>query len=160
MKDILKNKKKMLIITLVAIVVIFLGVAVFLLTRNDSNSNSLGNNNPGQVEGNTNLPQTKPTEVSTFEVSNFKVKKNTPNEVNMVFVITNKSKEDILEKTLKVNMYDSEKLIYTYNRIISNLKVEEYIYIQANARFEYDKVTKFEFQIDDSKATIKPTYVD
>ena len=162
MKSILENKKKLLIIFLGVAVVIFLVLGIYLLTKKEPDNNNLdnNNNNPPQVGENNNPVQTKPMEISTFEVSNFEVKKNTPNEVNMVFKIVNKSKEDIKGKTLDINMYNKDKLLYTYGYVIEDLKVEEYMYVQANANFEYDKITKFEFQIDDKKVSIDPTYVD
>lgn len=170
MKSVLENKKKLLIIILVFVGIIFLVLGIYALTNNDlknsgnnsiNDNNNSNNNNLPQVDGNKNpIVEVNPTEVSTFKISNFEVKKNTPNEVNMVFKVVNESKEDIKGKTLDINMYNKDKLLYIYGYVIEDLKVGEYMYVQANAAFEYDKITKFEFQIDDSKVSIKPTYVD
>ena len=49
------------------------------------------------------------------------------------------------------------ELIYTYGYKIENLESKTSIYIEANPEFEYKKITKYEFSIDDSKIVVEPT---
>ena len=156
MKDIMNNKKKLLILILVLVGIILITVGLFIFIKEDDKNKEVPNSN----ETGNQVVEKNPTKLSAFDISSFKVKKNTPNEVNMVFFITNNSKEDIKEETLNINMYNKDKLIYTYHYLIQDLKASAYIYVQANAKFTYDKITKFEFQINDSKVSIEPTYVD
>lgn len=147
-----KNSKIIKIGGIVLLVVLVISFTFIFLNNHDKEDNNKNNNN-NQVLNNE-------VKVSTFDISNLQVQKNTPNKVNMVFKLMNKSDKDILNKTLEINMYQNNKIIYTYHYLIENLKVSEYIYVQANASFNYKKIDKFEFVIDESKVSIEPTYVN
>lgn len=148
-----KNSKIIKIGGIVLLVVLVISFTFIFLNNHDKEDNNKNNNNNNQVLNNE-------VKVSTFDISNLQVQKNTPNKVNMVFKLMNKSDKDILNKTLEINMYQNNKIIYTYHYLIENLKVSEYIYVQANASFNYKKIDKFEFVIDESKVSIEPTYVN
>ena len=72
----------------------------------------------------------------------------------MSFKLTNKSKETINDKYLSINLYNKDKLLYTYDYKIMDLQADESIYINANPEFEYDNITKYEFVIDNDKVVI------
>lgn len=150
-----KKKLYMIIIAFFGVILVFF--VIFILSKNvlkdnDSNYNKYGNETAGKVD--------QIVKISSFDINNFEVKKNTPNQVNMVFKLTNTSKNDIVGKSLDINMYDGKVLLHTYGYIIESLKTSEYIYIQANASFKYNKIDKFEFVIDDEKVSISPNYID
>lgn len=150
-----KNSKIIKIGGIVLLVVLVISFTFIFLNNHDKEDNNKNNNN-----NNNNQVLNNEVKVSTFDISNLQVQKNTPNKVNMVFKLMNKSDKDILNKTLEINMYQNNKIIYTYHYLIENLKVSEYIYVQANASFNYKKIDKFEFVIDESKVSIEPTYVN
>lgn len=139
------------IILLLVLLVLF--IFIFLNNREKEENNGSNSSNNNQI-------QNIVTNISTFDIVNFKVQKNTPNKVNMVFKLINKSEKEILNKSLDINMYQNNKIIYTYHYLIENLKVSESIYVQANASFNYKKIDRFEFVIDEEKIKIEPTYVD
>ena len=87
----------------------------------------------------------------------FEASTSTPNRVDMSFKLENISNETINDKYLNINLYDGDKLIYTYGYKIENLASKTSIYIDANPEFEYKKVTKYEFSIDEEKIVVEPT---
>ena len=87
----------------------------------------------------------------------FEASTSTPNRVDMSFKLENTSNETINDKYLNINLYDGDKLIYTYGYKIQNLNSKTSIYIEANPVFEYEKVTKYEFSIDEEKIVVEPT---
>ena len=58
---------------------------------------------------------------------------------------------------IDICLYNGDKLIYTYGYKIENLASKTSIYIEANPEFEYKKVTKYEFSIDEEKIGVEPT---
>lgn len=153
-----KNSKMIKIGVIIFLIILFISLTLVFLNNRDKKENN-NSNNPNN-DANNNQVQNNVISISTFDISDFQVQKNTPNKINMVFKLINKSETTISNKTLDINMYQNNKIIYTYHYLIQDLKVSEYIYIQANASFNYQKIDKFEFVIDESKVSIEPTYLD
>ena len=139
----MKNKKIFILLgSLIGILLII--ACIYLIVNKDSN-NKLNNNKNNTEE--------KPSEISSFEISLFDVELD-KNKVNMSFKLTNKSKDVINDKYLSINLYNKDKLLYTYDYKITNINANESVYINANPEFEYDNITKYEFVIDKEKVVI------
>ena len=143
-------KKKVINILIIAIGIILIVGAIYLI----DNKNSQDTNNDNK---NNNKTEEKVNKISTFEISMFEASTSTPNRVDMSFKLENTSNETINDKYLNINLYDGDKLIYTYGYKIQNLNSKTSIYIEANPVFEYEKVTKYEFNIDEEKIVVEPT---
>ena len=154
----MEKKKKNLIIGFLLVGILVVILVFFAFKKNIFNNNANPNKdeninlNPNQGE--------KETEVSTFSISKFEVDKNVSGQVSLFFKLTNKSKEAIKDKYLDINMYDGKDLLYTYDYLIENLKVDEFIYVEATANFSYKNISKYEFVIDDIKVSLEPVYID
>lgn len=142
-------KKKVINILIIIIGIILIVGAIYLIANKDSQDTNNDNKN--------NKTEEKVNKISTFEISMFEASTSTPNRVDMSFKLENISNETINDKYLNINLYDGDKLIHTYGYKIENLASKTSIYIEANPEFEYKKVTKYEFSIDDSKIVVEPT---
>ena len=141
----MKNKKIFIILgSLIGVLLII--ACIYLIVNKDSGNNTNPNDNK-------NNPEEKPSEISSFEISLFEVELS-KNKVNMSFKLTNKSKEVINDKYLSINLYNKDKLLYTYDYKITNINANESVYVNANPEFEYDNITKYEFVIDKEKVVI------
>ena len=143
----MKKKVINILIMVIGIILIVLGILI-------ANKNSQDTNNDNK---NNNKTEEKVNKISTFEISMFEASTSTPNRVDMSFKLENISNETINDKYLNINLYDSDKLIHTYAYKIENLASKTSIYIEANPEFEYKKVTKYEFNIDEEKIVVEPT---
>lgn len=158
-----KDKKNLLILIIgvVGIIILIFGISYTINSSSNNNSgeNSSTNNNDSNNNENNenNLPVVN---VSVFEISNLEMLKNTPNKVAMGFKIVNKSKEKIDNKSLFIKFYEKDKLVHTYEKIITDLNSNDSKYMQVNREFEYKEITKIEFQIGDEVVSLKPNYVD
>ena len=144
------NKKIINILILVIGIILIVGGIYLIANQNSNNNNNTNRNNNNQTEEQIN-------KISTFEISMFEASTSTPNRVDMSFKLENISDEIINDKYLNINLYDGDKLIYTYGYKIENLASKTSIYIEANPEFEYEKVTKYEFSIDENKIVVEPT---
>lgn len=142
-------KKKVINILIIVIGIILIVGAIYLIANKDSQDTNNDNKN--------NKTEEKVNKISTFEISMFEASTSTPNRVDMSFKLENISNETINDKYLNINLYDDDKLIYTYGYKIENLASKTSIYIEANPEFEYKKVTKYEFSIDEEKIGVEPT---
>lgn len=142
-------KKKVINILIMVIGIILIVGAIYLIANKDSQDTNNDNKN--------NKTEEKVNKISTFEISMFEASTSTPNRVDMSFKLENISNETINDKYLNINLYDDDKLIYTYGYKIENLASKTSIYIEANPEFEYKKVTKYEFSIDEEKIGVEPT---
>ena len=142
-------KKKVINILIIVIGIILIVSAIYLLANQDSEKNNNNNNN--------NKTEEKINKISTFEISMFKASTNIPNQIDMSFKLENISNETITNKYLNINLYDGNKLIYTYDYEILNLNGKTSIYIEVNPTFEYEKITKYEFSIDEEKIVVEPS---
>lgn len=155
MKKINIKNKKVLFSLIIGFIILIIGIILIFNNIKNDNNEDLKNNNNTLNQENTDL-----VKIGNFNISNFEVVKNTSNKVGMVFKLTNSGKTDIVNENLDINMYENNKILYTYGYVIEDLKVNEYIYIQANASFNYKEIDKFEFVIGDTKVSVEPTYVD
>ena len=142
-------KKKVINILIMVIGIILIVGAIYLIANKDSQDTNNDNKN--------NKTEEKVNKISTFEISMFEASTSTPNRVDMSFKLENISNETINDKYLNINLYDGDKLIHTYGYKIENLASKTSIYIEANPEFEYKKVTKYEFSIDEEKIVVEPT---
>lgn len=142
-------KKKVINILIIIIGIILIVGAIYLIANKDSQDTNNDNKN--------NKTEEKVNKISTFEISMFEASTSTPNRVAMSFKLENISNETINDKYLNINLYDGDKLIYTYGYKIENLASKTSIYIEANPEFEYKKITKYEFSIDEEKIVVEPT---
>ncbi|MCI5701954.1 MAG: hypothetical protein MR266_04235 [Erysipelotrichaceae bacterium] len=143
----MKDKKKLIIILGSLIGILLIIACIYLITnKGDSSNNNKQNDNKNNTEE-------KPSKISSFEISLFEATLN-KNKVDMSFKLTNKSKETINDKYLSINLYNKDKLLYTYDYKITNINANESVYINANPEFEYDNITKYEFVIDKEKVVI------
>ncbi len=140
----MKDKKKLIIILGSLIGILLIIACIYLIVNKDSNN---------KLNDNKNNTEEKPSEISSFEISLFDVELD-KNKVNMSFKLTNKSKDVINDKYLSINLYNKDKLLYTYDYKITNINANESVYINANPEFEYDNITKYEFVIDKEKVVI------
>lgn len=140
MKDILKNKK-VVVIGLLIIGIVILIVGIKLVFKDSEPSN-----NPNQVE-----------KISTFAISNFEADLTQVDIVKVFFKIQNTGSKDISEKTLKINFYSNKELLSTYEYAIKNLKANESIYVEGEIGFSYYDIDTYEFVIDNEKIVVKPT---
>ncbi len=144
----MKKKVINILIMVIGIILIVLGILIANKYSKDTNNDNKTNNNKTEEKVN---------KISTFEISMFEASTSTPNRVDMSFKLENISNETINDKYLNINLYDSDKLIHTYAYKIENLASKTSIYIEANPEFEYKKVTKYEFNIDEEKIVVEPT---
>ncbi len=150
----MKNKKKLGIILIITVFLIIIGV-IFLLSKLSNKTETSNNENK-----NNNYTEKEPSvKINNFDILNFEVSKN-KEELVMVFKLTNLSKEIIKNKQLDINIYEGNKIVYTYGYLINDLNSDEYIYVQANAKFTYNNIEKFEFVIDNNAISVKPNYVN
>lgn len=145
-------KKKVINILIMVIGIILIVVGILI-----ANKYSKDTNNDNKTNNNNNNTEEKVNKISTFEISMFEASTSTPKRVDMSFKLENISNETIDDKYLYINLYDGDKLIYTYGYKIENLASKTSIYIEANPEFEYDKVTKYEFSIDEEKIVVEAT---
>ena len=143
----MKKKVINILIMVIGIILIVLGILIANKYSKDTNNDNKTNN---KIEEKVN-------KISTFEISMFEASTSTPNRVDMSFKLENISNETINDKYLNINLYDGDKLIHTYGYKIENLASKTSIYIEANPEFEYKKVTKYEFSIDEEKIIVEPT---
>lgn len=143
----MKKKVINILIMVIGIILIVVGILIANKYSKDTNNDNKTNNKTEE----------KVNKISTFEISMFEASTSTPNRVDMSFKLENISNETINDKYLNINLYDGDKLIHTYGYKIENLASKTSIYIEANPEFEYKKVTKYEFSIDDSKIVVEPT---
>ena len=148
-------EKKVINILIIVIGIILIVGAIYLIAN--KNSQDTNNDNKTNNNNNNNKTEEKVNKISTFEISMFEASTSTPNRVDMSFKLENISDETINDKYLNINLYDGDKLIYTYGYKIQNLNSKTSIYIEANPVFEYEKVTKYEFNIDEEKIVVEPT---
>lgn len=148
----MKDKKKFFILVLSVIGIICLVLGVIFLNNKTTNSNE----EPKPNEPSNNAP----VKLSMFEISNLEVLKNTPNRVAMGFKIVNTSKEKIDNKSLFIKYYEKDKLVHTYEKIVTDLEANDSKYMQVNREFEYKEITKIEFQLGDEVVSLIPTFVD
>lgn len=144
----MKKKVINILIMVIGIILIVLGILIANKYSKDTNNDNKTNNNKTEEKVN---------KISTFEISMFEASTSTPNRVDMSFKLENISNETINDKYLNINLYDGDKLIHTYGYKIENLASKTSIYIEANPEFEYKKVTKYEFNIDEEKIVVEPT---
>ena len=143
----MKKKVINILIIVIGIILIVVGILIANKYSKDTNNDNKTNN---KIEEKVN-------KISTFEISMFEASTSTPNRVDISFKLENISNETINDKYLNINLYDGDKLIYTYGYKIQNLNSKTSIYIEANPVFEYEKVTKYEFSIDEEKIVVEPT---
>lgn len=143
----MKKKVINILIMVIGIILIVVGILIANKYSKDTNNDNKTNN---KIEEKVN-------KISTFEISMFEASTSTPNRVDMSFKLENISNETINDKYLNINLYDGDKLIHTYGYKIENLASKTSIYIEANPEFEYKKVTKYEFSIDEEKIVVEPT---
>ena len=146
-------KKKVINILILVIGIILIVGAIYLIANKDSQDT----NSDNKTNNNNNKTEEKINKISNIEISMFEASTSTPNRVDMSFKLENISNETINDKYLNINLYDGDKLIYTYGYKIQNLNSKTSIYIEANPVFEYEKVTKYEFSIDEEKIVVEPT---
>lgn len=144
----MKKKVINILIMVIGIILIVVGILIANKYSKDTNNDNKTNNNKTEEKVN---------KISTFEISMFEASTSTPNRVDMSFKLENISNETINDKYLNINLYDGDKLIHTYGYKIENLASKTSIYIEANPEFEYKKVTKYEFNIDEEKIVVEPT---
>lgn len=144
----MKKKVINILIMVIGIILIVVGILIANKYSKDTNNDNKTNNNKTEEKVN---------KISTFEISMFEASTSTPNRVDMSFKLENISNETINDKYLNINLYDGDKLIHTYGYKIENLASKTSIYIEANPEFEYKKVTKYEFSIDEEKIVVEPT---
>ena len=159
MKNNKMDKKKILVLVIGIIGIISLVFGIIYATKS-SNNNGGENSGTNSNETNNNENKLPVVKVSGFEISNLEMLKNTPNKVAMGFKIVNISKEKIDNKSLFIKFYEKDKVVHTYEKLITNLNPEDSKYMQVNREFEYKEITKIEFQIGDEVVSLKPTYVD
>ena len=143
----MKKKVINILIMVIGIILIVVGILIANKYSKDTNNDNKTNNKTEE----------KVNKISTFEISMFEASTSTPNRVDMSFKLENTSNETINDKYLNINLYDGDKLIHTYGYKIENLASKTSIYIEANPEFEYKKVTKYEFSIDEEKIVVEPT---
>ena len=146
-------KKKVINILILVIGIILIVGAIYLIANKDSQDT----NSDNKTNNNNNKTEEKINKISNIEISMFEASTSTPNRVDMRFKLENISNETINDKYLNINLYDDDKLILTYGYKIENLASKTSIYIEANPEFEYKKVTKYEFNIDEEKIVVEPT---
>ena len=144
----MKKKVINILIMVIGIILIVVGILIANKYSKDTNNDNKTNNNKTEEKVN---------KISTFEISMLEASTSTPNRVDMSFKLENISNETINDKYLNINLYDGDKLIHTYGYKIENLASKTSIYIEANPEFEYKKVTKYEFNIDEEKIVVEPT---
>ena len=155
LKDMVKNKRNIVIILLIiGIIGIGLGLSFVLSSDKPKQpNNNINNNGNGSASNNNNTEK-----IGSFSVSNLEVDLTEVNVVKMFFKLENTSSKDISNKPLDVNFYDNDdKLIFTYSYLIESLKSKENIYVQGTPTFPYQNIKKYEFVIDNNKVIVEPT---
>lgn len=131
------NLKKILFIIFLILGIIMLGLGIFNLTKKtnmDNNQNNL-----------------------EFRIVNFHVDINTPNNIKISFNIVN-GETLLKDKNLKLNFYENNNIVYTYEYSIDELEALGEIKVETNLEFDYTEITKYEFVIDNSKFNLNPYF--
>ena len=131
------NLKKILFIIFLILGIIMLGLGIFNLTKKtnmDNNQNNL-----------------------EFRIVNFHVDINTPNNIKISFNIVN-GETLLKDKNLKLNFYENNNIVYTYEYSIDELEALGEIKVETNLEFDYTEITKYEFVIDNTKFNMNPYF--
>lgn len=154
-------KKKIIIIILIIIGLIFIVFGIINYQKNKSllNDNSIDNlilDTKENIINDTTLITNYSTDngkeivLKTFEVRTFK-----QNYVSMVMELTNNTSNDINDKLFKINFYQNETFLGTYDYNINNLKSSSTIVFETELPVNYKDITKYEIEIDGFKTEIK-----
>lgn len=92
-----------------------------------------------------------------FRIVNFHVDINTPNNIKISFNIVN-GETLLKDKNLKLNFYENNNIVYTYEYSIDELEALGEIKVETNLEFDYTEITKYEFVIDNSKFNLNPYF--
>lgn len=136
----IKNKRILAtVILILGIIIISSSIILFLL-----NDNKNENNNTNQE-----------SEIK-LNIFNFQVDTNTTNVVKIIFDLRNEGEKAILNQDLALNFYYNDDIVYVYEYKISELAPLDETTIETNLSFEYEKITKYEFVVDNLKQEIVP----
>ena len=143
------KRKKILAICLLIFGIIVIGLGVYsLFFQRNADSEIDSDNNTNNYINASDLD---------FKIINFKVDINTPNLVKLRFDILNND-NPLPEKKLKLNFYENDKIVYIFEYQINKMNSFEEITIETNLDFEYTKLTKYEFEIDNKKFEMSPYF--
>lgn len=160
------NKIISLILLIVGLLIILVGIIIATFNHKDSDIN---NNPSGSVNQNDNNQGDKNDEekfddseeldlIADYYIEDFKVK-NEDNIIRFSFHLTNESEAKKDGKKLNLNFYQNNEKLHTFQSEIKKLNSGDQILVEAFVNFEYDKITKYEFEIDGVKKVLEPTYV-
>ena len=143
------KRKKILAICLLIFGIIVIGLGVYsLFFQRNADSEIDSDNNTNNYINASDLD---------FKIINFKVDINAPNLVKLRFDILNND-NPLPEKKLKLNFYENDKIVYIFEYQINKMNSFEEITIETNLDFEYTKLTKYEFEIDNKKFEMTPYF--
>ena len=143
------KRKKILAICLLIFGIIVIGLGVYsLFFQRNADSEIDSDNNTNNYINASDLD---------FKIINFKVDINTSNLVKLRFDILNND-NPLPEKKLKLNFYENDKIVYIFEYQINKMNSFEEITIETNLDFEYTKLTKYEFEIDNKKFEMTPYF--
>lgn len=133
----MKSKK------IIALIILLLGIIMitFGITNFSSKNNNIDNSSQDDLK---------------IRITNFRVNMNN-NIVNLSFNISN-GEEPLKEQPLKLNFYENNNIVYTYEYSIKKLKSLEQLKVETNLEFEYKEITKYEFVINNTKFNMNPYF--
>ena len=165
----MKNKK-----IIISLIILVLGIGLIsygLFTYWDSLKNNKGggtndsssqyNNQIPIIKSNrifvpiTNYSKEKDSEKELL-VSDFTINNEKKNSIAISFNLINNTENSIKEKVLYLNCYNDKKLIEAHEFSIGGLETNDEMGFETIIELEDQKITKYEFEIDNYKTDIKP----
>ena len=165
----MKNKK-----IIISVIILILGIGLIsygLFTYWDSNKNNKKEETPNNTSSQQNenviskneIVYTPITNYSSskdytkeINISNFIIKKEDENVLNVKVNLLNNTDQIINDKVLKINFYKKNELVNTYEYKIEELGIYDEMGIETGVEVE-QKITKYEFEFDSFKTVVKPT---
>lgn len=162
-----KKLKQILSIILFVIGLIIICSGIFLMFKNIQNNNQSNEDNNSNIGENNNqdgdnIDEEENSELEllgNYSIEDFNVDKNEKNTLKLSLYLVNESEEKQVFKKLYINFYDNDNKLYTFEYDIKELNSGDQTFIETFVSFKFDKITKYEFEIDGVKKVLEPTYV-
>lgn len=167
-------KKKKIIITIILLILgiglMSYGIYSYLHSMNNKKEEEVTNNTSSQENydstNNDDLNETKIEHIPITNNSNSKdynkelcvfnfIKEKKEDILSLNFNIINNTENLIINKELKINLYNENELVNSFEYIIEELDTNDEIGVETDIELE-KQVTRYEFEVDNYKTEVKP----
>lgn len=89
-------------------------------------------------------------------ISSFLIKKEEDDIIVLQIELINRLNDVVKDKILKINFYQEDNLVNTFEYKLDELEVEDTVSVETGIQIENHTITKYEFEIESFKTTVVP----